>query len=94
MSGAVKARITKFYFGAPPEPTMNPWLPMELVAAESKNKVEIHSPINGTECTEQIASDRKNIYRFLKKSTKPLRHRTCIFWRLSVYRLSILHIFS
>ncbi|HUS26115.1 MAG TPA: nucleoside deaminase [Nevskiaceae bacterium] len=58
-SGSVKARITQFYYGAPPEPSMNPWLPMEEVAAKCKNPVEVHGPILGDECAAQIAQGRE-----------------------------------
>ena len=58
MSGAVKALITEFYFGAPPEPTMNPWITMDEVAEKSKNEVKVHGPILGEECARQIAEGR------------------------------------
>lgn len=58
-SGSIKAYITKFYYGAPPEPSMNPWLPMEDVAAKAKNPIEVHGPILGDECAAQIAQGRK-----------------------------------
>jgi tRNA(adenine34) deaminase len=59
MSGAIKARITIFYFGAPPELSMDPWLTMSDVAAKSKHKIEVHGPILGDECAQQIAQGRK-----------------------------------
>jgi tRNA(adenine34) deaminase len=59
MSGAVKALITEFYFGAPPEPTMNPWITMDEVAEKSKNEIGVHGPILGDECTAQITKGRE-----------------------------------
>jgi tRNA(adenine34) deaminase len=58
MSGSIKAHITQFYYGAPPEPSMSPWLPMEEIAAKCENPVEIHGPILGEECAAQIAKGR------------------------------------
>lgn len=58
MSGSIKAHIYSFYYGAPPEPSMDPWLPMEDVASKSKKDLVIHGPILGDECAEQIASGR------------------------------------
>ncbi len=60
-SGSIKAHITKFYYGAPPEPSMNPWLPMEDVAAKCSNAIEVHGPILGDECAYQIANGRKAV---------------------------------
>ena len=59
MSGAVKAHITEFYFGAPPESSMNPWITMDKVAEKSKNKIGVHGPILGDECASQIAKGRE-----------------------------------
>jgi len=58
MSGAVKAHITEFYFGAPPEPSMNPWITMDEVAEKSKNEIGVHGPVLGDECATQIAEGR------------------------------------
>ncbi len=58
MSGAVKAHINEFYFGAPPEQSMNPWITMDEVAKKSKNEVKVHGPILGEECARQIAEGR------------------------------------
>lgn len=60
-SGSIKARITKFYYGAPPEPHMDPWLPMENIVALSKLPLEVHGPILGDECAAQIAQGRDAI---------------------------------
>lgn len=59
MSGAVKAHITEFYFGAPPESSMNPWITMDEVAEKSKNEIGVHGPILGDECAAQITEGRK-----------------------------------
>lgn len=61
MSGSIKAHITHFYYGAPPEPKMDPWLPMEEVASKAKGHIEIHGPILGEECAAQIAGGRKTV---------------------------------
>jgi tRNA(adenine34) deaminase len=58
MSASIKAHVTQFYFGAPPEPTMDPWLPMEEVAAKARQQVEVHGPFLGDECAAQIALGR------------------------------------
>lgn len=58
MSGAIKAHIMNFYFGAPPEPSMNPWITMDDIAAKSKNEVKVNGPILGDECASQIAHGR------------------------------------
>jgi tRNA(Arg) A34 adenosine deaminase TadA len=54
MSACIKARITRFYFGAPPGPNMDPWLPVQEVAAKAKNPIALHGPILGDECAAQI----------------------------------------
>lgn len=61
MSGGIKAHISKFYYGAPPEPSMDPWLPMEEVAARCKNPPEVHGPILGDECAAQITKGRETV---------------------------------
>lgn len=58
-SGSIKAHITKFYYGAPPESHMDPWLPMEDIAAKSKLPLEINGSILSDECAEQITRGRK-----------------------------------
>ena len=57
-SALIKAGITRFYYGAPPESLMDPWLPMEEVAARSRRPIELHGPILGDECAAQIAAGR------------------------------------
>lgn len=60
-SGSIKAHINKFYYGAPPEPSMDPWLPMEDIVALSKQPIEVHGPMLGDECAAQIAQGRESI---------------------------------
>lgn len=60
-SGSIKARITTFYYGAPPEPHMDPWLPMEDIAALSQLPLAVHGPILGDECAAQIARGRAGV---------------------------------
>ncbi len=63
MSGSIKAHISDFYYGAPPEPSMNPWLPMEEIAAKCQNPVNVHGPILGDECASQISQGRGTVKR-------------------------------
>ncbi|MCC6905124.1 MAG: nucleoside deaminase [Anaerolineae bacterium] len=58
LSAAIKAHITRFYFGAPAEGHMDPWLPAEEVAARSSLKIELHGGILAEECRAQIAAAR------------------------------------
>ena len=58
MSASIKAHIKVFYFGAPPEGKMDPWLTVQDVAAKAAMPLKIHSPILGQECAEQIARGR------------------------------------
>ncbi len=58
MSGSIKAHIKQYYYGAPPEGKMDPWLPMEEVAAKAQGPIELHGPILGEECAAQIAQGR------------------------------------
>lgn len=57
-SACIKAHIYAFYYGAPAEPSMDPWLPLSDIAKVSKNKLHIEGPILGDECAEQIARGR------------------------------------
>jgi tRNA(adenine34) deaminase len=54
MCAAVTARITHYYYGAPSEGRMDPWLTMEEIAAKSQLPINIHGTILGDECAEQI----------------------------------------
>lgn len=60
-SGSIKAHITEYYYGAPPEPIMDPWLPMEDIVAKSKQPIHVHGPILGDECAAQISAGRDMI---------------------------------
>ena len=62
MSALIKAGLTRFYYGAPPEPLMDPWLPMEEVAARSRRAIEVHGPILGDESAAQIAAGRERLH--------------------------------
>ena len=62
MSALIKAGITRFYYGAPPESLMDPWLPMAEVAARSRHTIELHGPILGDECAAQIAAGRDRLH--------------------------------
>ena len=59
MSASIKAKIKVFYFGAPSESKMDPWLTVREVADKATTPLEIHSPILGEECAEQIARGRE-----------------------------------
>ncbi|HEY4506647.1 MAG TPA: nucleoside deaminase [Candidatus Paceibacterota bacterium] len=61
MSACIKAHIRDFYFGAPAEPSMDPWVTMTDIAAKSKLPVQIHGPILGEECSAQILKGRGKI---------------------------------
>jgi len=60
-SACIKARVYTFYYGAPAEPSMDPWLPIVEIAKVSKNHLYIEGPILGDECAEQIARGRAEI---------------------------------
>ena len=62
MSALIKAGLTRYYYGAPPEPLMDPWLPMDEVAARSRRAIEVHGPILGDECAAQIAAGRDRLH--------------------------------
>lgn len=59
MSASIKAHITTFYFGAPSEARMNPWLTVNDVAAKAATPLEIRSSILARECIAQIARGRQ-----------------------------------
>lgn len=58
MSACIKAHIQVFYFGAPSEAKMNPWLTVHDVAAKATTPITIYGPILGDECAAQIARGR------------------------------------
>lgn len=60
-SACIKAHIYAFYYGAPAEGSMDPWLPIGDIAKTSKNPLYIEGPILGDECAEQIARGRKHL---------------------------------
>jgi tRNA(adenine34) deaminase len=57
-SAAIKAGITRFYYGAPHEPGMDPWLPMDEVVSRAVRPIELHGPILGDACAAQIQAGR------------------------------------
>lgn len=60
-SACIKAHIYSFYYGAPAEPSMDPWLPIADIAKVTKNPIYVEGPILGNECSEQIARGRAYI---------------------------------
>lgn len=61
MSACIKAHIRTFFFGAPAEPSMDPWITMADIAEKSKLPLEIHGPILDEECRDQISRGRSMI---------------------------------
>ena len=57
-SACIKSHIYAFYYGAPAEPSMDPWLPITEIAKATKNSLYIEGPILGDECAKQIARGR------------------------------------
>lgn len=60
-SACIKSRIYAFYYGAPAESSMDPWLPITDIAKVSKNALYVEGPILGDECAEQISRGRAAI---------------------------------
>lgn len=60
-SACIKAHIYAFYYGAPAEPSMDPWLTIHDIAKVSKNKLYVEGPILGDECAAQIKRGRESI---------------------------------
>lgn len=52
MSASIKAHIKVFYFGAPSEIKMDPWLTVHDVAAKATNSLLIRTGILAKECAE------------------------------------------
>ena len=50
----IKAKITRFYYGALNEATMVPDITMDEVLDRVPNPVDVHGGILGAECSEQI----------------------------------------
>lgn len=59
MSASIKALIKDFYFSAPSETKMNPWLTVADIAAKAATPLKIRSSILAPACTEQIARGRR-----------------------------------
>ena len=57
-SACIKSRIYAFYYGAPAEPSMDPWLPINEIAKVTRNALYVEGPILGDVCSEQIARGR------------------------------------
>ena len=60
-SACIKAHIYTFYYGAPAESSMDPWLPVTTIAKVSKNPIYVEGPILGDECAAQIARGRAQL---------------------------------
>ena len=58
-SAAIKAHIKVFYFGAPSEAKMDPWLTVRDVAAKATTPLAIQSSILADECAAQILRGRQ-----------------------------------
>lgn len=54
VTALIKAKITRFYYGAPNETAMIPNITMNEVLAKVPFPVEVHSGILAEECIEQI----------------------------------------
>ena len=50
----IKAKITRFYYGAPNEGTMVPNIPMDEVIAKTPFPVEVHGGILAEACAQQV----------------------------------------
>lgn len=60
-SACIKAHIYAFYYGAPAEGSMDPWITIHDIADKSKNELYVEGPILGKECADQIVRGRKLI---------------------------------
>jgi tRNA(adenine34) deaminase len=58
-SACIKSHIYAFYYGAPAEPSMDPWLPITDIAKVSKHPLYVEGPILGDACAAQIARGRE-----------------------------------
>jgi len=61
MSAAIKAGITFFYFGAPSEKNMDPYLTVFDIAKKSRKKLHIKTGILEEECKSQIRRGRNKL---------------------------------
>lgn len=59
MSAAIKAKIAVFFYGAPAETKMNPWITMADIAGKCSTPLEIHGGILAKDCAYQIAHGRE-----------------------------------
>lgn len=60
-SAAIKAKIRYFYYGAPAEKSMDPWITLKNIAKKSKKKVHIVSGILKEDCQKQILNARRSL---------------------------------
>jgi hypothetical protein len=58
-SALVKAKVSGVVFGAPAEPSMDPWLPIGVVAAASAHSLVVVGPVNAGWYAQQVARGRK-----------------------------------
>lgn len=63
ITAAIKAGITFFYFGAPSEKNMDPYLTVFDVAKTSKRTLHIETGILKEECIEQISRGRNKLLK-------------------------------
>ena len=64
-SACIKAHIYAFYYGAPAEQSMDPWLPIADIAKVSRETLYIEGPILGEECAAQIVRGRASLNNVL-----------------------------
>lgn len=57
-SACIKSHIYAFYYGAPAELSMNPWLPITEIAKVTKETIYVEGPVLGDECADQITRGR------------------------------------
>jgi tRNA(adenine34) deaminase len=60
-SACIKSHIYAFYYGAPAEASMDPWLPITDIAKVTKEPLYVEGLILGDECAEQIARGRAHL---------------------------------
>lgn len=59
MSAMVKAGVRTYYYGAEPEPTMNPSLSPSDIAEHTAFALELHGGVLSRACSEQIERGRR-----------------------------------
>ena len=64
-SAMIKAKVAGVVFGAPAEPSMDPWLPLTAVVAASRHQLVVVGPIDGDVCAAEIAAGRATA-RFMR----------------------------